>query len=363
YTYIANELAAKGVLIVGLTASPGSKPERIVALVEALNIRHIESRTSADEDVIAYVMPKYMHTTEVEPSETIRRIAALVKPVAEESLRSLRSMGLFSFKSAESIPKGRLIQLGDEIRKISAKGYRFGAFFSYVKLLHAEHLYDLLTTEGLYPFKAYVDSLNAREHKSRALENFVNNANIREACRIAGEAIKAGEEHPKVRALVDILYANRGKSAIVFAQYRSTIKMLVEKLQQNGFDARAFVGKREGITLEQQKKAIEEFRSGAFNVLVASSIGEEGLDIPSVDLVVFYEPIPNEIRNIQRRGRTGRFRAGDVFVLVAKGSKDEVYLFVSRSRERKMSYLLSSVNKKLEARYASEQRQGQTTLG
>ncbi|MEM3483101.1 MAG: helicase-related protein, partial [Candidatus Micrarchaeaceae archaeon] len=323
---------------------------------------HIESRTSSDEDVIAYVMPKYVHTVEIELDDTIKRIASLIRPVAEDSLRSLRGMGLLNFKNAESIPKGKLIQLGDEIKKISAQGYRFGAFFSYIKLLHAEHMYDLLTTEGLYPLKTYIDSLNSREHKSRAVESFVNNANIREASRIAGEAINRGEEHPKINALISILDMNKDKSAIVFVQYRATIKMIVDKLQQKGFAARAFVGKKEGVTQEQQKQAIADFRSGKFNVLVASSIGEEGLDIPSVDVVVFYEPIPNEIRNIQRKGRTGRFRAGDVFLLVAKGSKDEVYLFVSKSRERKMASLLSSVNKKLEARYAREQEPRQTTL-
>ncbi len=357
YTYIANELAARGVLIVGLTASPGSKPERIMSLVNALNIRHIESRTSSDPDVVAYVMPKYVHTVDIELSDTIKSIVALVRPVAEESMKSLRSMGLLNFKSFEFIPKGKLIALGDEIGKISATGYKFGAFFSYVKLLHASHVYDLVTTEGLYPFIEYLDALNSREHKSRAVESFVNNANIREARRLAWEAISRGEEHPKVGILLSILGQYKNKSAIVFAQYRTTVKMLVEKLQQAGFTARAFVGKKEGVTQEQQKQTIQDFRSGLFNILVASSIGEEGLDIPSVDLVVFYEPIPNEIRNIQRRGRTGRFRAGDVFVLVTRNTKDEVYLFVSRSRERKIASLLESINRKLSSR-----KESQTTL-
>ena len=53
-----------------------------------------------------------------------------------------------------------------------------------------------------------------------------------------------------------------------------------------------------------------EFRKGEFNVLVSSSIGEEGLHVPDVDLVVFYEAVPSEIRYIQRRGRTGRTTPG-----------------------------------------------------
>jgi Fanconi anemia group M protein len=109
----------------------------------------------------------------------------------------------------------------------------------------------------------------------------------------------------------------------------------------------AFVGKKEGVTQETQKRVIEDFRARKFNVLVASSIGEEGLDIPSVDVVIFYEPIPNEIRNIQRKGRTGRFRAGDVYVLVAQGTKDEIYLYISAAREKRMMQLINTINREL----------------
>ena len=123
-----------------------------------------------------------------------------------------------------------------------------------------------------------------------------------------------------------------------------------DELTKAGLSACAFVGKKEGVTQESQKRTIEDFRAGKFKVLVASSIGEEGLDIPSVDLVIFYEPIPNEIRNIQRKGRTGRFRAGDVYVLVALGTKDEVYLLISSMKEKRMAALLEKTNADLARR-------------
>ncbi|MEM3281915.1 MAG: helicase-related protein, partial [Candidatus Micrarchaeaceae archaeon] len=114
--------------------------------------------------------------------------------------------------------------------------------------------------------------------------------------------------------------------------------------------ARAFVGKREGVTQEAQKQTIADFREKKFDVLVASSIGEEGLDIPAVDLVIFYEPIPNEIRNIQRRGRAGRVRAGDIVVLTTNDTKDMTYLFVSMQRERKMLYIINKLKEEMEER-------------
>ena len=58
-------------------------------------------------------------------------------------------------------------------------------------------------------------------------------------------------------------------------------------------------------------------------MLIATSVGEEGLDIPTADLVIFYEPVASEIRTIQRRGRTGRQRDGDVVVLIAEDTRDE----------------------------------------
>lgn len=234
-----------------------------------------------------------------------------------------------------------------------------GAMFSYSKLLNLTHAEDLILTEGVYPFSSYVESLYTREKKSRSLESLLKSRSMLYARESALQARKNGEEHPKVMAVLDILKDLHGKKAMVFAQYRSTVKMLVEYISNNGIRAAAFVGKKDGVTQEQQKQVVHDFRDGKFDVLVASSIGEEGMDIPGVDVVVFYEPIPNEIRNIQRRGRTGRFGAGDVYIIVARGTKDQIYLRISEQREMKMLNLVRMINAKLEA---SSPRAGQSVL-
>ncbi len=359
YTYIANELAVRNSLVVGLTASPGSTREKINKLVDTLNIKHIEARISTDTDVVSYVMPKYVHVVSVPQNQTIKQISSLLKPVGEESVKSLNNMGLMNAKDFERIPRGRLIALGNELSKIKAQGFKFGAFFSYIKLLNISHAYDLLQSEGIYPFSAYMESLNEREKKSRAVENLLANKNVIAATQLAKNALAKGEEHEKVARAISILKQYNGKSAIVFAQYRSPVKMLVDSFQKKGLDAMPFVGKKDGVTQEKQKETIENFRAGKFNVLVASSIGEEGLDIPGVDLVIFYEPIPNEIRNIQRKGRTARFNAGDVYILVAQGTKDEIYLYISAAREKKMLFLINNINKELERKAAMRMREGE----
>lgn len=359
YTYVANECVIRDILVVGLTASPGSKKERINALVKTLNIRHIESRLSTDSDVVAYVKQKNMHIINVDLTPRIKEISELLKPEIRSALGTINNMGFTRFRDFEYIPKGRLIDLGNQLSRIQATNYRLGAMVAYSKLINLMHSYDLIMTEGIYPFSRYIESLYGREKKSRSLESLLRSRSILLAKSASEAALKNGEEHPKVFAVLDILREYRQRKAIVFAQYRSTVKMLVEFINNNGFKAMAFVGKKEGITQEQQKAVIQDFRDGKFNILVASSIGEEGIDIPGVDAVLFYEPIPNEIRNIQRRGRTGRFNTGEIYIIAANGTKDQIYLRVSEQREMKMQSIIDTVNRKLEL---ENPRMGQSTL-
>lgn len=136
--------------------------------------------------------------------------------------------------------------------------------------------------------------------------------------------------------------------AIVFTQYRDTARHIVDILNSNNITASRFVGqaKKEGdigMKQEEQAQMLEAFRRGEFSVLVATSIAEEGLDIPEVDLVIFYEPIPSEIRYIQRRGRTGRRSSGSVIILAAKDTIDERHLNASKRRIEKMSRTLNTI--------------------
>ena len=358
YTYIANECTVRDILVVGLTASPGSKKERINALVGALGIKHIEVRITSDSDVMQYVMQKYIHIMYVDISKRVKEIAECLKPEIDASMSTLNSIGLLRFNT-DYMPKGRLMDLGNQIRKIQATNYRMAAMSAWSKLLNLSHAQELILTEGIAPFSSYVEGLYLKEKKNRSLDVLLRSKNMIAARQYALEAIKNGEEHPKVIAVLDVLKDHRGKKVMLFAQYRSTVKMLVEYINNNGIRAMSFVGKKEGVTQDTQKRVVQDFRDGVFDVLVSSSIGEEGMDIPGVDVVIFYEPIPNEIRNIQRRGRTGRFDSGDIYIIVAKGTKDQIYLRISEQRELKMLGLIRMVNAKLDVKNPVE---GQSVL-
>ncbi|MCW6159605.1 MAG: DEAD/DEAH box helicase [Candidatus Micrarchaeales archaeon] len=349
YTYIAEECSLNGVQLIGLTASPGSKKEKVDALIKALNIQNIEIRMSSDPDVERYVFGKEVTTIHVDKNMHIDTVLGQLKPVITEHLETLYKYGLSPFKDFERMPKGRLLQIGDNIKKLQAKNYKFMALFNYVYVLDLVHAYDLAATEGLYPFVSYIESLRNREQKSRVVLNILNNKNVVAAEWSARQALEAGGEHPKMFKVIEMIGSRyTGKSVIIFAQYRSTIKKLVDVLNKNGISARAFVGKKEGVTNASQAQVIQDFRDNKFKVLVATSIGEEGLDIPSVDVVIFYEPVASEIRNIQRKGRAGRIRYGEVMILVTKGTKDETYHMIAKMKEKKMHDLVLRIKKQLE---------------
>ena len=99
--------------------------------------------------------------------------------------------------------------------------------------------------------------------------------------------------------------------------------------------------------------SVEEFKIGKINILGATSIAEEGLDIPEVDSVIFYEPIPSAIRHIQRRGRTGRQEKGKVIILVTKDTRDEGYRWSAHHKEKRMHRILKDLKKRFQTVFSS----------
>lgn len=117
-----------------------------------------------------------------------------------------------------------------------------------------------------------------------------------------------------------------------------------QDIQSRGFYGQSNKKDQKGLNQDKQISILEDFKKGIFPVLVATSVAEEGLDIPNVDLVIFYEPVPSEIRFIQRKGRTGRFSDGKVVVLVANDSIDSKYLEIAQKKILKMKHNLKEIN-------------------
>ena len=117
--------------------------------------------------------------------------------------------------------------------------------------------------------------------------------------------------------------------------------MIHERLEKEGIKSAKFFGQatkdgQKGLSQKKQKEIIKSFKKGEYDVLISTSVAEEGIDIPAVDLVILYEPVPSEVRMIQRRGRTGRKRTGRVKVLVTEQTRDEGYYWASINKEKRM---------------------------
>lgn len=75
-------------------------------------------------------------------------------------------------------------------------------------------------------------------------------------------------------------------------------------------------------------QVMRQFRDGGYNTLVSTCVGEEGLDIGDVDLIICFDAHKSPVRLVQRMGRTGRKREGRIVMLVSEGKEEQVWKFV-----------------------------------
>ncbi len=193
----------------------------------------------------------------------------------------------------------------------------------------------------------------AARGQSKAVRNLVSDSRFKEALLKAERLEEANVEHPKLRALQKVvlreLYNAREKKIIIFNQYRDQAVRIKEAMEAIRVPAEIFVGQMKkgetGMSQKEQQRIINEFRKGAFNCLIATSVAEEGLDIPRVDVVIFYEPVPSAIRTVQRRGRTGRHGKGKMILLVTNGTRDVGYKYAAKNKERRMYRVMNEVKR------------------
>ena len=184
--------------------------------------------------------------------------------------------------------------------------------------------------------------LKLKEKGERKLKEFLEDSRIR---NLEAKLEDMDEIHSKVsftrRVIRQEISRNPDGRMIIFANYRDTVAAIVSFIEDiPDVKPTPFVGQanrdKDGMSHSEQIERLDAFRNGEYNVLVTTSVGEEGLDIPRADLVLFYEPVGSEIRTIQRRGRTGRHDSGTVYVLIAQGTRDEGATAAAAKREERM---------------------------
>ncbi len=369
YPYVAIGAALRElpVRVLAMTASPGSKIERVQAVWANLGIEHFELRSASDPDVAPYT-----HSTDVEPIEVplppeVRQLATYLRAVVQKQTEVLHRLGYFPHQDAG---RRELLALGLTLRREIDLARRRGdtpdgrlwqAVTAQAVAMKALHGLVLAETQGVEALRKYLGgravTKNGRPRQSDRA--FLHEPDIVELQRKL-DALDL--EHPKlakaVQIVTDEIRQRPSSRVILFAHYRQTADALVSEFSKDPegsvraarFVGQATHGSDTGLSQREQVELLDRFRRGEINCLVATSVGEEGLDIPSTDLVVFYEPVPDEVRTIQRRGRTGRFRAGRVVVLITAGTRDVGTFLSARRKEQRMHEMLEKVE--------SQSRQG-----
>ena len=347
-------------LVLGLTASPGGSEEKIAEVCRNLGIEAIEHRTDDDKDVKPYIQQIDVEWKRVKLPEAYMCVRDKLREMMVERVKNLQSLGVLSGKEAAFVTRRDLVELNQELQRRLGSGeggYLYQLKVQATAALSIAHMMELIETQGPETLEAFIENSlkrtamdGSRGHKSILNDPlFIQAKNALKQC--------SNVENPKMSELIKVvetqLQVKPDSRLIVFTQYRDTIRSIVKALMKKpNIRVERFVGQGEreadrGMSQEQQRQAIERLRNGQVNVLVATSIAEEGLDIPEVDHVIFYEPVPSEIRYIQRKGRTGRRVAGKVSILIAEDTLDETFYWSSLSRARKMRKIISQLNKKL----------------
>ncbi|MGD9276641.1 MAG: DEAD/DEAH box helicase [Candidatus Pacearchaeota archaeon] len=361
YNYIARvyNREAKNKRVLGLTASPGSETEKIKEICRNLFIDAVEIRTRDSEDVREYLQELKFEKIEVAFPAEFEEMRYMLNKLYNQYIEELKKRKvLFGI-----INKTRLLKLQKEISSSLARGNRN---FNYMlaasacaQAIKLQHAIELLETQTLSSLNKYLKNLfnQAAKKQSKGVVKLVAKPEFNFLFMNSNELLAKEKEHPKIEKLYEIIKNDFSQSEklkiIVFTQFRDTATAISKRLNKiENVNAKVFVGQAKkadtGLSQKEQKQMIEEFSDGKINVLVATSIAEEGLDIPEVNAVIFYEPIPSAIRAIQRAGRTARLMKGKLIILITKNTRDESYYYVSRAREKKMASAISSVKKDLE---------------
>ncbi len=158
--------------------------------------------------------------------------------------------------------------------------------------------------------------------------------------------------HPKLEKLRETVIAHFQQKkrediatrVMIFSQYRDSVTEITAMLHRHKplikvmeFVGQSGTGGKKGLSQKEQIEVVKRFKEGGYNTLVATCVGEEGLDIGEVDLIVCYDVSKSPIRLVQRMGRTGRKREGRIIVLVTEGKEEQSY--------NQSMYCKNSINK------------------
>ena len=324
YSIIAKYFENTNTRILAMTATLPSEKEKAKEIVTRLHIKNLIERSDESPDVKPYIQKTETEWVKVDLTKEMKAIQMCIKLALEERYKELRKNGLrlSDNKSLSQLLNARQFVLTQNRR--SAK-----PLFTAIRITYALNIFE---AHGITPFLKFCD--RTKEKKGAGIkELFETDPNFTRAISLAKNQQSNGLEHPKIDRLVDILHDVKSK-VLIFSSYRDSVNVIHQKLLDMNISAEILIGKSGETGLKQKKQieTVQRFRDGVTKALIATRVGEEGLDISEVNLVIFYDNVPSSIRFVQRKGRTGRKDRGRLVVLIAKNTIDETYYFIGKRK-------------------------------
>ena len=346
---------ASNPLVFATTASPGSRKDLVREVCSRLDIERIHLRATDDPMLVEHLAGLELQEIRVTVPDEIRELAEPLVLWQRGIVDRQKRLGRYVMPGA--ISHAGLSNAMDRAQTAISRGesnaYQSVSQIATAMRLH--HLINHLLSQGCAASREFLMRLSTGDRSTtKSTRGFLRDPRISGLIRSLEEMDEMHSKVGAVRRLVrERLRRDSDSRVIVFATFRDTVSALeiaiadLKDARPVRFVGQSSRGGSEGLSAKQQVERLDEFRDGSANVLVATSVGEEGLDIPSADLVIFYEPVTSEIRTIQRRGRTGRHREGEVVVLIAEETRDEGAWAAAERREEYMRRAVHRVRREI----------------
>ncbi|KAL4979435.1 hypothetical protein BDW66DRAFT_127426 [Aspergillus desertorum] len=360
--------------VLALTATPGSTVESVQAVIDGLDIAKVEIRTEQSLDIREYVHARSTEIQTFQNSDEMILCMDLLSSTLQPLVDQLRTLNAFWGRDPMSLTPYGLTKARQQWMLCDAgRNAHFGlknkinAIFTV--LASMAHGIDLLKYHGITPLYRHLlhfQSSTEGKKGGKYQRQIVQDEHFKKLMNYLTPWTKNPEfiGHPKLEYLRQVVlnhFMDAGEGShgaggedrtttrvMIFVHFRDSAEEVTRVLRRYEPMVRphVFVGQSsakgsEGMGQKTQLDIVQKFKKGTYNTIVATSIGEEGLDIGEVDLIVCYDSSASPIRMLQRMGRTGRKRAGNIVLLLMQGKEEENFLKAKDNYE-KMQQLIAS---------------------
>ena len=330
YSTIANQITNNSTRIIGMTATLPSKMEQVKEIKNNLKIDKILAKTDTSKDVKPYIQETKINYIKIDLTEEMKVIQDYLHNALKARYVILKQRLDIKYETLSS-----LLRCKNYVR-FNAKDLS-GIFYSAISLHYAINMYEVYGTSAFLRFME-------RTEKKTPYSSLFKDQDVILAIENAILLQDKKQEHPKLDELLK--YIPKNERVLIFTSYRDSVDVIHDKLKELDISVDKLIGKsgKSGLKQNKQVEIVNKFREREIQVLVSTRVGEEGLDITDVNWVIFFDNVPSSIRYIQRKGRTGRKKLGNLLVFITKNTIDEVYARIGHQKIKQAKDISKKLN-------------------